>query len=356
MRRVNPYFLTSKWEDGSVSRLLRRNGFEFMPTSFGYLGRARPTWTLINLLQMPRLFWVVISSYFKKRCEKVLILNIQSFVNALPPILLLRYLSNAKLVFYLGDIPTNYRPHRLLARLINRLADQLIANSQAVKRGLQAIGIDEHRIQVIYNGVNTQAFSQALPRDFRRMYDWPADCFLVGYIGQFSANKGVMDFVRAAEIVFRGNPSCRFILVGKLEGGDSYQQKIADYLDAHRLNNCIVFSGWTDEVEAIYRALDVVVVPSRYDDPAPNVNLEAMASGVPVIATRAGGSPELVLDGVTGFLVDKASPEQIAEHLLRLARDVEMRARLGQAGKDRVQRMFDIRKNAALVEEVLING
>ena len=105
-----------------------------------------------------------------------------------------------------------------------------------------------------------------------------------------------------------------------------------------------------------YASIDIVVVPSRHEDPAPNVNIEAMASGVPVVATRVGGTPELIVDGQTGLLVDKHSPEQIAECILRLASDPILRSRLGRAGKERVREMFDVRKNAALVEEVILRA
>jgi glycosyltransferase involved in cell wall biosynthesis len=356
MGRVTPYFLISKWEDGSVSRLLKRHDFEFAATSFGYLGRARLTWTLVTLLQMPRLFATVINSYVKRRCHVILILSILSFVNALPPILALKYFARARLVFYLGDIPGNYAVNRILARLINRMADRVIANSDAVKQGLMRVGIEERKIGVIYNGKDLTQFENATPIEFRKRYGWPSGSILIGYAGQFNFNKGIWDFIKAAELVLQRDPNCRFLMIGKVEKGDGLPQLIAQYLEARGLHRHIVFAGWLDEMEAAYAALDIMIVPSRHEDPAPNVNIEAMASGIPVITTRVGGAPEIVLDGVTGFLVDRASPQQIGECLLRLAKDQALRERMGCAGRERVRMMFDACKNARLVEEALLDG
>lgn len=355
MENVNPHFLTSKWEDGSVTRLLQQNEFGFTRTSFGYLGRARPTWTLINVLHMPHLFWTVIRKYVQEHCALILILNIQSFVNASPAILLLKYFTNARLVFYLGDIPKDYGVNRFVGRLIARMADKVIANSHAVEQGLIAIGIPKTKIRVIYNGIDIDKFGRAIPCDFRGMHGWNSDAVLIGYAGQFSPNKGAIDLVKAAEIVLSRNQNCRFVLIGGA-GANDEQRAVADYAKIHHLNGEVVFTGWTDEIERAYAGLDIMVVPSRHEDPAPNVNLEAMASGIPVIATRVGGIPELVLDGVTGLLVNKESPEQIADCILRLAGDPRERESIGRAGMLRVREMFDIRKNARIVEEAILSG
>lgn len=356
MHQVKPHFLTSKWEDGSVSRLLRRHKFEFTPTSLGYLGRSRPIWTVINALQMPRLFLTAVNTYLRRNCEAVLLLSIQSFVNILPAVLFLKWFNHVKVVFYLGDIPINNSIFRAVGRVVDGVAGHVIANSEAVKRGLLAVGIDGRKIRVIYNGVDPREFEGASPMDFRQRFGWSPDSVIVGYVGQFSWNKGVWHFVKAAELVLEQERRCRFVMIGNLDEWNHCQRELRAHVESHRLTDYIVFTGRIDEMEKAYAALDIVVVPSRYEDPAPNVNIEAMASGLPVIATRIGGNPELVVDGKTGFLVDKDNPEQIAERILQLARDRELREKIGRAGRERVCQMFDVRRNARLVEEVLLSG
>lgn len=356
MHQVKPHFLTSKWEDGSVSRLLRGHNFEFTPTSLGYLGCSRPTWTLINVLQMPRLFLTAVNTYLRRNCEAVLLLSIQSFVNILPAVLFLKWFSHAKVVFYLGDIPINNSIFRAVGRIVNGVAGHVIANSEAVKRGLLAVGIDERKIRVIYNGVDPREFGDASPMDFRQRFGWPLDTVVVGYVGQFSRNKGVGDFVKAAELVLEREERCRFVMIGGLDEWNDCQQELRGYVRSQGLKDSVVFTGRIDEMEKAYAGLDTIVVPSRYDDPAPNVNIEAMASGIPVVATRMGGNPEIVIDGETGFLVEKGKPKQIAECIVRLARDEPLRKRLGNGGRKRAYEMFDVRKNAGLLEMLILQA
>src|SRR5215470_18061067 len=126
MSQVSPYFLITKWEDGSVSQLLARNELEFASTSFGYLGRAKPMWTLMKVLEMPKLFAIVIMAYWKRRCSVVIFLNLLSFLNALPSVLFLKYFRGARLVFYLGDTPTDSATYRLLGKMVDMVSNRFI--------------------------------------------------------------------------------------------------------------------------------------------------------------------------------------------------------------------------------------
>jgi glycosyltransferase involved in cell wall biosynthesis len=357
MRRVKPYFLVSKWEDGSVSRLLQEHHFDFASAPFGYLGRAKQLWTLVTLLHLPQLYVNVVQAYWKRNCSVILLLCLQSFVNAVIPILFLRYLCNAKVVFYVGDTPRNHKFHRALGRLMNAVADRVIANSGVVERGFLDIGIKEKQIAVIYNGKDIDKFERAIPIGFRRRYGWDSQSILVGFVGQLSPNKGVENFIKAAERVVAREKMCYFLLIGESTPlFRHFEEEMRKRVGENGLSKHVIFTGRLDQIERVYADLDIVVVPSRHEDPAPNVNIEAMASEVPVVATRVGGTPEMVLDGETGFLVDKESPDQITERILQLATNKELRNRMGRSGRERVRQMFDIRKNAALVEEVLVNG
>lgn len=357
MRRVKPYFLVSKWEDGSVSRLLQEHHFEFAFVPFGYLGRAKLIWTLVTLLHLPQLYVNVVQAYRKRHCSVILLLCIHPLVNALIPILFLRYLCNAKVVFYVGDTPRNHKIDRALGRLMNAVADRVIANSAAVERGFLDIGIKENKIGVIYNGKDIDKFERAVPMGFRQRYGWDSQSILVGFVGQLSPNKGVENFIEAAERVVAGRKKCYFVLIGEATPlFRHFEEEMRKRVGENGLSKQVIFTGRLNQIERAYADLNIVVVPSRHEDPAPNVNIEAMASGVPVIATRVGGTPEMVLDGETGILVDKESPDQIAERIFQLAGNEELRKKMGRSGRERVRRMFDIRKNAALVEEVLVNG
>ena len=355
MQRVRPYFLVSKYQDGSVDALLDRYGFEYEHVPLGYLGRAKPIWTLITLSQMPWLYYKFIRRYYQRKCAAILILNIHPLINVLLPILFLRYFSKANIVPYFGDILPKKLAYRILAQIMNRLAHRFIVNSRAMKENLVRLGVDKDNIKVIFNGVELDKFADAKSAQFHRMFFWQPISVLVGYLGQFTEHKGVWDFVKAAELVLQQEGNCRFLMIGKI-GLVDCQRKIQEYIALQGLEEHIVFSGWMDNVEDAYAAIDIVVVPSRHEDSAPNVNIEAMASGVPVVSTRVGGIPELVVDGKTGLLVERENPDQIAECILCLVRDGELRKRMGRAGREWASQMFDVKKNVCLVEDVLVNG
>ena len=355
MSRVKPFFLISQWGDGSVGHLLKENQINFGCAPFGYLGFVEPRWTLITIFHLPRLSSEILRTYEKNRCKAIVLLCFHPLMNAFLPLLYLKFFRQAKLFFYLGDIPKRDGLNRILARCINQLSSRVIANSLAVKKGLGKLGLREDKIKVIYNGVDRHKFDEAVVQNLKKEFGWPAESILVGFVGQISENKGVSDFIEAAKIVCQNDSHCRFLIISRPSEGNGLPSPFYELIHAPALDDRIVFAGWKDEMEQVYKTLDIVVVPSRHEDPAPNVNIEAMAAGVPVVATRVGGSPELVQDGVTGFLVERQNIEEIAARVLELIRRPELRQAMSKAARQRVVEKFDIQKNAALIEKILLN-
>jgi glycosyltransferase involved in cell wall biosynthesis len=118
----------------------------------------------------------------------------------------------------------------------------------------------------------------------------------------------------------------------------------------------VVFAGHRTDVPEILQALDIFVLPSNWEG-LPNAVLEAMAAGLPVVATRVGGVPEVVVEGQTGILVPPRDPNALADALLTLLRDPNLRRRMGQAGRQRVQEYFSVdqmvSKTETLYEQLL---
>src|SRR2546423_1630360 len=354
MRQARPYFLTTVWEDGSVSDLLRSNDFEFTPVTLGYLGRARLRWTLLNLVLMPRLFLTALRKYREKHCRGIVVLALQPFANLLPVLWLLRKFWRARMFFYLGDIPANTGPNRFLCRVMKSMADAIVVNSEAVRSGLERVGVPARNIEVIDNGVDLERFNKPLPFPWREQFRWNAEAILIGYAGQFTENKGVWDFLEAAQEVLRRDDRCRFLFIGNNDKENECYCRIAGRINEQNLGDKIVFAGWITEMERAYASLDLIVVPSRHEEAGSNVVIEAMASGLPVIATRVGGNSEIVSENETGFLVDKINPSEIATKILQLANDASLRSRLGCGARRAGQLRFDTRQNAAAVERAMI--
>ena len=153
---------------------------------------------------------------------------------------------------------------------------------------------------------------------------------LVLYAGKLSLGKGTDVLLRALDPIRAQVPGVRFALAGKGE------MAVPAAADLHRLGELA-----QPDLFALYAAADVVVVPSVWAEPLSRVLLEAMRLGRPVVATRVGGTPEAVEDGVTGLLVEKEDPEALAKAVAELLLDPARRARMGAAARERAARFFD---------------
>ncbi len=160
------------------------------------------------------------------------------------------------------------------------------------------------RSRVIYNGVPA-------PSWMRRARD-PLKPWNIGVVGRVEPEKGQMELVAAARILSRELDDCRFVVAGApLFSGPAYFDRVKKA--ARDLP--FEFMGWLNDVGAVFSKLDLLVVPSSDIDSTPRVVIEAFAGGVPVVAFPAGGIPEILEDGRTGFLAARASPAALADRI-----------------------------------------
>jgi glycosyltransferase involved in cell wall biosynthesis len=172
----------------------------------------------------------------------------------------------------------------------------------------------------------------------------PGEGPVVGFVGRIEPRKGPLDFVRAAPLIRAGAPDARIVLVGSDPYGSDpeYVRRVqAEGRDVERY-------GWVDDAAGLMRHLDVLVLPS-HEEPFGTVLAEAMAVGTPVVATRVGGLPEVVPDGVAGRLIPPGQPPAIAAAVLEvLARRAEF-----AAGAREAARRFDADDYAERVETLI---
>ena len=228
-----------------------------------------------------------------------------------------------------------------------RYADRLIANSQAVREHMLAQGIPPERITVVYNAVDVSAFRRVLsPAEAKQRLGLDAHRLIIGTAAHLSLKKGHDVLLRAAAEVVKAAPDCHFVLLGE---GD--QRSALERLGGRLgLRDRVTFLGFRHDAADVMSAYDIFALASWWE-PFGLVFVEAMALGVPVVTTRAGGAPEVVAEGETGLLVPPGDPPALARALLRLATDGELRRRLGQAGPTRAAR-FDVAHLASEVEAV----
>jgi len=218
-----------------------------------------------------------------------------------------------------------------LERLLARSTDVLVAVSPGVKQDLVELGVaPAERFRVVPLGLELAALTGSLPRgglrDEKRI---PEDAPLIGMVGRLVPIKDVATFLRAAARVKDVTPAARFAVVGDGEErqwleGESARLGLAE---------AVTFHGWRRDIPSIYGDLDVVVNTSR-NEGTPVALIEALAAGKPVVATRVGGTPDLLQGGAFGRLVEAGDPRAVADAIIGTLQDpaaARARALAGQA-------------------------
>ena len=186
-------------------------------------------------------------------------------------------------------------------------------------------GLDSRRLTVIPNGIDPQRFEQALAVP-RKDLGIPEDAHLALAVGRLDPQKGIPDLLAAAERVIPQDPAWHLALAGD----GPCRSWLLDQLAARPvLDGRIHWLGTRDDVPGLLRSANLLVLASLWEG-MPNVVLEAMAAGRPVVATAVEGTEELVLPGQTGWLVPPGDPQSLGAALLDAARDPELCRRLGE--------------------------
>ena len=239
-----------------------------------------------------------------------------------------------------------------------RRMDLHLAVAEVQKRYLADVeGIPEERIRVIYNGVDAQVYHPAAPDErvaARALLGIPATGTVLMAVGSLKPLKGMDVLLRAAAPELRTGDDVRLVLVG--EGPDrAALEGLARELG---VGDRAVFAGLRDDVETMLRAADLLVLPS-HTEALPTVILEAMATGLPVVATRVGGVPELVEPDRSAVLVPPGDEAALREAIHRVLVDSSLQRALGARGREIVEEKFRVEAMCKAREELfrgLVSG
>jgi glycosyltransferase involved in cell wall biosynthesis len=195
------------------------------------------------------------------------------------------------------------------------------------------------------DAISVTEFMQPGPRR-QKLSDWgiPSDKLVVGMIACLKPQKSPVDFVDVAARVLKENSQVHFVLAGDGELRPQVEERIED----HGIAKHFSLLGWQTDMPEVYRNLDVVVLTSLWEG-LPCVFSEAMAGDLPIVATNVDGAREAIVDGENGFLHQPHDVEGMAESVLKLLRDPELRHTMGERGKSRVME-FDISTSVANLE------
>jgi glycosyltransferase involved in cell wall biosynthesis len=358
--------VTSTWGTGEFADKLVAGKTPHTRIPLGFISKTF-SWpairmTLHQLLKAPRL-WAGYRSYLRAFKPDVVVQS--NFHHAF---LLWPLLDRRNTLFHVHDpfLQTDF--YRRVFRLLNRRLYGFVGVSEFIKEMLVELGVPRKKAFAVLNGIDvapsengfepsskpTNLVSEARPAGKALETDRSKGVVTIGIVGQVGAWKGHDDFIEALKELRQWSLSFRGVIYGS--GEQNYILSLKDKIAAYDLTAHVDWAGFVKDTRKIFAATDICVVPSRSQDPCPTVALEAAHCGVPVVASKQGGLPELVRDGETGYLVDAGAPQQITQKLKLLVEDAELRGRMARAaqchGREHLTQTRMVRQMEAIFERV----
>ena len=225
------------------------------------------------------------------------------------------------------------------SRWKHRQVDCFIAASEAIRRMLVADGIPAERTTTVHEGIDLRHVQTAPPVNVHEAFWLPHGAPVIGNVAALVPHKGQRHLIEAAHLVVREMPDARFVILGEGELRDALERQVREY----HLEKHVLLPGFRTDVLGCIKSFDLFAMSSVTEGLGTSL-LDAMACGRPIVATRAGGIPEIVEDGVQGLLVEPRDHRAMARAIVALLRDEPERRRMGEAGLARVRARFTVER------------
>jgi glycosyltransferase involved in cell wall biosynthesis len=349
--------LTSTWSDGKFEHELNRLSIPNRQLPLGFISKQlswSALWMSLDQLRKLPSLWIYYRRHMRQFNPDVVLHS-----NFHHTILLLPLLGKKTNVFHVHEVfsPTGFYRHAF--NLLNRKINVFVGVSKFVANSLSKLDIPPGKIKYVLNGIATENTSEGGPCVTQQSELGSADegHIRIGIVGQVSEWKGHEDLIEALRILQRQGESfsCRIFGTGNSE----FTVRIKARLEEYGLTDKVEWMGFVKNKDLIYKMIDVCVAPSRFEEPFGMVVAEAAMHGLPVIASRVGGLPEIIVNEDTGYLVDVRSPEQIAEKICALWASPSKRSEMGKSAKTHIQNSFQAQRMVMDMETVLaqaVNG
>lgn len=243
---------------------------------------------------------------------------------------------------------------KILFRIIAVLSQHIIVNSEYIKQNFP----QEYRnkISIVYNGfdISQHAVKNGERAELRKKYGIDKDEIILSVIGVICDRKGQREALLAMPLLLKKNPRFKLMIIGTVfRIHNRYMKELRNIIKSNNLEKNVIFAGSIDDIAEVYKITDFLVVPSLIE-PFGRVVAEAMLSGVPVIATRAGGIPEMIQSGYSGLLVDSRDPELIANAVFSLIIFPDKTKSYVENAKKEALKRFSIDGMSRNVEKILL--
>src|SRR6266853_3665448 len=229
-----------------------------------------------------------------------------------------------------------------LSRWKQRQVDCFIAASEAIRQMLIADGVPAERTITVHEGIDVDHVLAAPPVNVHEAFWLPHQAPVVGNVAALVPHKGQRHLIDTAHLVVREIPDARFIILGEGELLDALERQIREY----HLEKHVLLPGFRTDVLGCIKGFDLLAMSSVTEGLGTSL-LDGMACSRAIVATRAGGIPEVVDDGVTGLLVPPRDHAAMAQAIVRLLKDDGLRKRMGEAGLARVSGRFTVDRMVA---------
>ncbi len=227
----------------------------------------------------------------------------------------------------------------------------IVAISNNAKKGLIGLGINEDGIRVIYSGIDEgllkkehekfQINKSNLSNKFKN------NDFIVATVAVLNARKGIYYLIEAAKKLVENHPDIKFLIIGS----GPLEKKLKENVNTLGLYNHVIFEKYYENIAEIYQNINLFVLPSLTEG-IPAVLLEAMAFGVPIVATSVGGVPEMIEDGISGVLVPPKDSEALAEGVIKVYKNSVFASEISKNARSRFEKYFTADVMACQYEKV----
>ncbi len=239
--------------------------------------------------------------------------------------------------------------HDWAYRYLPRRSHWFVAVSRHLQDTMVTQGLDRDHVRLVYNGTDANPLTgdtAAIRRAVRSELEIPQDAMVMGVFGRVDDGKGQHVLIQASSQILQEVDSAWFLFVGEVK--DSEKERLLTMARNAETACRVRFTGVRDDVPRLMAATDIAVHPSKTESFG-MVIAEAMMLGLPVIATRAGGIPELIEDGVTGLLTER-DPAAVGSAIVALCRNRDLRVSMGAAARERALSLFTADRMAANME------
>jgi len=320
--------VTSFWGDREFLGRLQDENLRAHIMRLGFIS-ATLSLECLRMTAHQMLFWPGLSLTYKRFLSEVRPTKIVH-TNWQHALLLWPFLNCERDIFWVHELVPKKPQYIRLFRALSRRLCEFVAVSQATATSLTRIGIPKHKVRVIYNGVRDSSGGSP--------HLTPSSFPVFGIVGQVGPWKGHEDLFQAFAEVMPSHPEAQLHIFGR--GSLEYEEYLRRNAVQLGIEQNVTWHGFVKDCDKIYNRMDVIVIPSRCEESFGLTAVEASYCAIPAIASRRGGLPEIIDDGVTGCLFEAGDIRQLAQSILTLSGNVDLRKQMGEHARKRSMSLF----------------